>query len=111
MNEPDIGPIFVALDEAAANPSIFQSFVLMAAIIGIMYVVLYLPQQRERKKHEELLAGLQKDDEVITRGGIYGKVLSVNEARVVLEVGPRNHITVDRTAVAEKVVEEASDNK
>jgi preprotein translocase subunit YajC len=57
------------------TPLIFQ-FVL---IVGIIYFVMWRPQQKQRKNHENALAALKKGDEVVTAGGIVGQVVHIRE--------------------------------
>jgi preprotein translocase subunit YajC len=108
MTDTGTAVLLRALDEAAPAPSVFQSFALMIAIVGIMYFILYLPQQREKKKHEALLSSLQKDDRVMTRGGMHGKVVAVKEGSVVVEIADRTHVTFEKSAIADKVVAEGA---
>lgn len=61
---------------------------LQIALIGaVFYFLILRPQQQARKKHEELLKGLKKGDEVTTVGGLIGKVKDVKDTRVTLETG------------------------
>jgi len=48
-------------------------------IIGIIYFIMIRPQQRQKKKHEELLGALKRGDEVVTAGGIVGEVIHIRE--------------------------------
>ena len=50
-----------------------------ALIIGIIYFIMIRPQQRQRKKHEELPRALKRGDEVVTAGGIVGEVIHIKE--------------------------------
>lgn len=110
MSEPGLAPVLLTLDEVVpAQPSLLQSMVLMVVIVGIMYVVLYLPQQRERKKHEELVSGLKRDDRVITNSGIHGRVVTVADTTVVVEIADRTKVTFDKHAVSTVVVPEGSE--
>src|SRR5688500_17094023 len=45
-------------------------------IFGIIYVLVIRPTSKQRKEHQELLGALKKDDEVVTTGGMYGKIVS-----------------------------------
>jgi preprotein translocase subunit YajC len=64
--------------------------VLLLQVAGfglVFYFLLIRPQSQARKKHEQILAGLKKGDEVTTSGGIIGKVKEVKEDRVTIESG------------------------
>lgn len=72
----------------------------MLLIFGIFYFLLIRPQAQERKKHEELLAGIKKGDEIVTNGGIIGKVVHVDENRLTVKTGDDTRLTVDRGRIA-----------
>ncbi|WP_224249309.1 preprotein translocase subunit YajC [Hyalangium gracile] len=67
-----------------ASPLVNMGFI--ALLVAIMYFVMIRPQQKQAKTHRELLAGLKKGDEVVTQGGILGKIHQVAEQTVTLEV-------------------------
>ena len=80
---------------------------LMAVIGGIMYFIVLRPQQQEKKKLEALLAGLTRDDRVITTSGIHGRIVSVTPTTVEIEIAERTRITVEKASIARKVDAEA----
>ncbi len=73
-------------------------------IVGIFYFLIIRPQGTARKKHAELLAGLKKGDEVMTAGGLLGKVKEVKEVkeksewRVTIETGDST-VVVERSRI------------
>ena len=69
-------------------------------IFAIMYFMVIRPQQKKAKDHQALLAKLKKNDEVMTSGGIYGKVVDLKETVVTLEVAPNVRIRVHRPQIA-----------
>ena len=80
----------------------------MSSITGIlplifMFVVLWFlmirPQMKRAKEHKALLEGLQKNDEVLTQGGIVGKVVSISDAYVTVEVASNTQIIVQKQAI------------
>ena len=85
---------------AAAGP--MESAMQFLPII-LMFVVLYFlmirPQQKKAKEHKALLEGLQKNDEVLTQGGIVGKVVSISDAYVTVEVAANTQIIVQKQAI------------
>jgi preprotein translocase subunit YajC len=66
----------------------------------VFYLLLIRPQQRKTKQHREFLNSLKKGDEVITSGGIYGRVTGITENVVTLEVADKVRIKVQRSHVA-----------
>jgi preprotein translocase subunit YajC len=87
----------------------WTSLAFLAVIFGIFYLVVFRPQARERKRHEDLLAKLAKGDEVVTRSGVHGKVADVTDKTVALEVSKGVRITVDKISVARRASEPAPD--
>ncbi len=55
-------------------------------VIGIFYFILFRPQQKKMKKHQNMLNSLKKGDQVVTEGGIHGTVAGVDDNVVVLRI-------------------------
>jgi preprotein translocase subunit YajC len=76
---------------------------LSLAPIVLMFVVLYFlmirPQMKRQKEHKAMIEALQKGDEVVTSGGVVGKVVKVDENYVGLQVADNVEITLQRSAV------------
>lgn len=77
-------------------------FLPMIFIFVIFYFLLIAPMRKKQKRTQEMLSKLKKGDEVITGGGIFGRVAALDEARgfVVLQVADNVKIKVARTAIA-----------
>jgi preprotein translocase subunit YajC len=72
----------------------------MLLIFVIFYVVLMLPMQRQRKALQQMIANLKKGDRVITNGGIYGEVTSVEEATVMLRIADNVRVRLAKSAIS-----------
>ena len=86
--------------DKSAQPSIFEILVMPAALIVIMYLFVIRPQQKKAKEQLSLIEGLKVGDEVVTTGGIIGRIKSIADQFVTLEAGAntflkiqKNHIT------------------
>ena len=84
-------------------------FLPMIIVMGIFYVMLILPQQRQRKKTQAMLAALKNGDKIITTSGIYGTVNGIDGDTVILKVADQVKIRVARSAIAQ--VEATEDAK
>jgi len=84
--------------EGGAGSIVFM--VQMVLIFAIFYFLMIRPQAKQRQKQEEMLKGLKKGDEIVTSGGIIGKVVHVDENRLTVRTGDNTHVTVDRGRVA-----------
>ncbi|MCX5860272.1 MAG: preprotein translocase subunit YajC [Proteobacteria bacterium] len=74
--------------------------VMLAAIFAIFYFLLIRPQQKRTKEHQELLKSLKRGDDVITTGGIFGRIAEIDEGTVMLEVAEKVKIKVARDQIA-----------
>ena len=89
--------LMMARPEGSAIPALlFQ----VAAIFAIFYFFLIRPQVKERKRHEEMLSSVRKGDDIVTTGGIIGKVVHVEETQLIVRTGESTRVTVDRTHIA-----------
>ena len=82
---------------------------MMVIVMGIFYVMLILPQQRQRKKVQAMLQALKSGDKVITSSGIYGTVNGIDGDTVILKVADQVKIRIARSAIAQ--VEASEDAK
>lgn len=80
----------------------FTQFVLLILIFGIMYFLLIRPQQQKMKEHKKMVESLRRGDQVVTQGGLIGKVSKVkddNEVEVELAEGVK--VRVVRSTIAQ----------
>jgi preprotein translocase subunit YajC len=82
---------------------------MMIIVMGIFYVVLFLPQQRQRKKTQAMLSALKNGDKVVTTSGIYGTVNGLDGDTVILKIADQVKIRILRSAIAQ--VEASEDAK
>ena len=82
---------------------------MMIIVMGIFYVMLILPQQRQRKKTQAMLAAIKNGDKVITNSGIYGTVNGLDGDTVILKIADQVKIRIARSAIAQ--VEASEDAK
>ena len=85
----------------SASPSTLISFFPLILVFVVFYFLLIRPQQKKAKDHREMLEKLKKNDEVVTSGGIYGKVIALTDTVVTLEVAPNVRIRVQRPQISE----------
>ena len=78
-------------------------------MFGIMYFLVILPQQRQRKKVQEMLSAIKNGDKVITTSGIYGTINGMDGDTIILKIADNVKIRVARAAIAQ--VEASNDAK
>jgi preprotein translocase subunit YajC len=79
----------------------FQFALLMAAFIALFYFMLIRPQQRRAKEHQALVSKLAAGDEVVTGGGLLGRVTDVGDTFVTLEVADGVRIKVQKVQITQ----------
>lgn len=72
-------------------------------MVGAMYALLVRPQRRRLAAHRELMTELSVGDEVMTMGGLFGRIERLDDDIVALEVSPGTSIRVARSAISRKV--------
>lgn len=87
--------------QSAGAGATMMSLLPMLLIFAVFYFLLIRPQQRRQKEHREMVAALQKGDEVLTNGGILGKVTSVSDTYVGLNIAEGMEIKLQRASVAQ----------
>ena len=80
--------------------NITSMILMMAVIFGIFYFLVIRPQQQRQSEHEELIENLESGDRVVTVGGLHGKITSVSEDVVRLNVAKDIKLTVSREKIA-----------
>lgn len=93
----------LAMLQAEARPgSGLMSFLPMVIIFVIFWMLIIVPQRRQAKAHAEMVAALQKGDQVVTAGGLVGTVLAVRDDSVELRTGSST-VMVERARVTRRL--------
>lgn len=96
-----IAPVPVIAQESGG----LVSFLPLILIVVVFYFLLIRPQQKRARQQRQLVASLEVADRVVTIGGLYGTITSVDEDLVRLEVSPGTTITLAKQAVSRKINE------
>ncbi len=76
-----------------------QMILMMAVLFGLMYFMMIRPQMKRQKEHRALVAGLARGDEVVTTGGIAGRVDEVGETFITVEIAQNVKVKVQKGSV------------
>jgi preprotein translocase subunit YajC len=87
----------VANHQAAAGN--LYSILLLVGFVLIFYFLLWRPQSKRAKEHRDLVSSLNTDDEVLTSGGIVGKITKISDDFVVLAIANGVEITIQKSAI------------
>ena len=88
-----------AAAQGAGDP--IMTFLPMIAIFVAFYFFLIRPQQKRAKEQKELIAGLAKGDEVVTTGGVIGRISKLGESYVHIETGGNVELQIQRSAIVQ----------
>jgi preprotein translocase subunit YajC len=99
----------IFLQASGLGAALGSPLVMMVIVMAIFYVMLILPQQRQRKKTQAMLSALKNGDKVITNSGIYGVVSGMDGETIILKIADQVKIRIARSAIAQ--VEAETDGK
>lgn len=91
-----ISNAYAAAGSAATD---IMSFLPLVVIFVLFFFMIIRPQMKQAKEQRNMIAALQKGDEIVTSGGIVGKVTKVTEAFVTVEIAANTEITVQKQAI------------
>ena len=89
-----------AYAQDAAQPGGLMSFLPLIIIFAVFYFLLIRPQMKRAKEHNNMVAALAKGDEVVTNGGLLGKIVELSDAFVTVEIADNVRVKLQRQAVA-----------
>lgn len=90
-----------AQDAAAGAAGGLIGFVPILLIFAIMYFLMIRPQQKKMKEHRKMIEAVRRGDQVITSGGIIGKIVKVADAEVEVELAPNVKVRVVKSTIAQ----------
>jgi preprotein translocase subunit YajC len=73
-----------------------------AALLLLMYALVIRPQQRQQRDHRTMLSQIQRGDQVVTTGGLHGKVTGVADDVLTVEIAERVRVKISKSAVASR---------
>ena len=94
-----ISPAYAQASGAAPGGDL-MAFLPMVAIIVVFYFLLIRPQQKRAKETKSMLEALQKGDEIVTAGGVVGRIAKLSDAYADVEIAPNVEVTVQRSAIS-----------
>jgi preprotein translocase subunit YajC len=84
----------------AGQQVIFTTVIPLVFLFGIFYFLLIRPQAKKASDMQKMLAALKRNDEVVTTGGLLGKVIELGDKVVTLEIAPNVRVRVERAQIA-----------
>jgi preprotein translocase subunit YajC len=79
-------------------------------MLGLFYLVVFIPENKRKKKYAALLSNLKVNDEIMTKGGIMGKIVNLQDDHVILESGPdRARIKLSKNGISTVINSNSTD--
>ncbi len=95
QSTPPAAPAQSFWEQLATNP-----VVPIILIFAVMYFLLIRPQTKKARDHQKMLAGLKRNDEVVTTGGLVGRIAELSDKLVTLEIAPNVRVRIERNQIA-----------
>ena len=93
-------PAYAQAASSGGFGSTFGSLIPLLLIFAIMYFIIIRPQQKKAKEHNQMVAALKRGDQVLTQGGIIGKITKVkDEAEIELEISSNTKVRVMKSTI------------
>ena len=96
-----ISSAYAQASGAAGQSDTLLTFLPMIAIFVVFYFLLIRPQQKKQKEARAMLDALEKGNEVVTAGGILGRIVKLDEQYVTVEIAPNTQMVVQRGAISQ----------
>lgn len=93
----------------AAGGAGMMNIIMIVVLIAIFYFFMIRPQQKKQNEIKKFREGIKSGDQIVTAGGIYGKVRSVNADTFVVEIAKDVRITIDKNSVYPSAQQAAND--
>lgn len=85
---------------SGSQMSQISSFVMIGLMFAVVYFLLIRPANKQRKEHAELLTALKKDDEIVTSGGMWGKIIALDDKIATIEIADKVKVKMLRDRIS-----------
>lgn len=86
--------------QADTGGSNYTQFIMLAGMIAIFYFFFIRPQQKKQKDQKKFIEAVKKGDQVITVGGIHGKIVAVDDATVTIDVDRGSKLVIEKSSIS-----------
>ena len=91
---------FILLQEATGGQSLYGNLLLIGGIVLIFYFFMIRPQQKKQKDQKSFLGEVKRGDTIVTVGGIHGRIASIDDETIILEVEKGGKIKLDKSSIS-----------
>jgi preprotein translocase subunit YajC len=96
-----ISPAYAQAAGATPQADTLLTFLPMVAIFVVFYFLLIRPQQKKQKEARAMLEALEKGNEIVTAGGILGRIVKLDDQYATVEIAPNTSMVVQRAAISQ----------
>ncbi len=89
--------------QSPSGPNPFGTVFMFGAIFMIFYFLLIRPQRKQQKAHDEMVKSLSRGDEVVTMGGIFGRIVHLTDDRVTIKTADDTRLEIERAKIGRRV--------
>ena len=89
----------VLMGQPQEGQSPYGSLLMLGAIVVVFYFFMMRPQMKRQKELKKFREELKKGDKIVTTGGIYGKIIELQETTIIMEVEGKSRLKIDKVAV------------
>jgi preprotein translocase subunit YajC len=94
-----ISPAWAQGAPAGASGPGYEQFFIIIGMFALLYFLMIRPQMKRAKEHKQMTEALAKGDEVVTSGGVLGKITKIGESYVSIEIAPNTEVQIQRSAI------------
>ena len=98
--------LILLLFQDAGGASLIWSLLPFVFIFGIFYFLVILPQKRQRQQLQDLISQLKINDEVVTNGGVIGRIKEIKDASFIIQSAEKSFLEIGKSAVVGKKAEQ-----
>ncbi|MEG0773212.1 preprotein translocase subunit YajC [Clostridium sp.] len=65
-----------------------MAFLPMIVVLALFYVMIFIPEKKRKKQYSDMISSLKVNDEIMSKGGLMGRIINIHEDYIILETGP-----------------------
>jgi len=88
-----------------------EPLIFIAVIVGLLWLLVIRPQRRRASDHASMIGNVSENDEIVTAGGLYGRILRIDNDVLTVEIAPETTVRIARGAIAGIITEKEEDEE
>lgn len=89
-----------------------MGIIYIVLMLGVFYLIVFLPENKRKKKYNNMLTSIKVNDEIVTRGGIIGKIVNIHDDFVIIQSGPdKARFKLSKSGISSVINEKTEEEK